>query len=42
MFVGTLLLPIGLVITGWTVQAHMHWIAPDIVSARLTALKFVL
>ncbi|KAF8553172.1 MFS general substrate transporter [Imleria badia] len=30
MFVGTLVLPIGLLITGWTVQAHTHWIAPDI------------
>ncbi|KAF8430462.1 MFS polyamine transporter [Boletus edulis BED1] len=30
MFVGTVLLPIGLLITGWTVEAHAHWIAPDI------------
>jgi len=30
MFVGTLVFPIGLLITGWTVQAHTHWIAPDI------------
>lgn len=29
---GTILLPIGLFITGWTVQAHTHWIGPDIVS----------
>lgn len=34
MFIGTLLLPIGLLITGWTVQAHTHWIAPDIVSVH--------
>ena len=34
MFVGTLVFPIGLLITGWTVQAHTHWIAPDIVSAH--------
>ena len=34
MFVGTLVLPVGLLITGWTVQAHTHWIAPDIVSAH--------
>jgi len=32
MFVGTLVLPIGLLITGWTVKAHMHWIVPDVVS----------
>ncbi|KAF9221257.1 MFS general substrate transporter [Gyrodon lividus] len=30
MFPGTFLLPIGCLITGWTVQAHTHWIAPDI------------
>lgn len=30
MVPGTLLLPIGLFITGWTAQAHTHWIAPDI------------
>lgn len=34
MFVGTLALPIGLFITGWTVEAHTHWIAPDIVSVH--------
>jgi hypothetical protein len=34
MFIGTLLFPIGLVIVGWTVEAHTHWIAPDIVSAQ--------
>ncbi|EGN92983.1 hypothetical protein SERLA73DRAFT_190368 [Serpula lacrymans var. lacrymans S7.3] len=30
MFPGTLLLPIGLLITGWTTKAQIHWIAPDI------------
>ncbi|OJA21347.1 hypothetical protein AZE42_12763 [Rhizopogon vesiculosus] len=30
MFPGTVLLPIGCLITGWTSQAHVHWIAPDI------------
>ncbi|KAF8836360.1 MFS polyamine transporter [Paxillus ammoniavirescens] len=30
MFPATLILPIGCLITGWTVQAHTHWIAPDI------------
>jgi hypothetical protein len=31
MFVGTILLPIGLLIAGWTVEAKTHWIGPDIV-----------
>lgn len=31
MVPGTILLPIGLLITGWTVENHTHWIAPDIV-----------
>ncbi|KAG9310436.1 MFS polyamine transporter [Chiua virens] len=30
MFVGTILLPIGLLITGWTVQARTYWIVPDV------------
>ncbi|KAJ7075803.1 MFS polyamine transporter [Mycena belliarum] len=30
MVPGTLFLPIGLFITGWSVQAHVHWIVPDI------------
>ncbi|KIK98117.1 hypothetical protein PAXRUDRAFT_824246 [Paxillus rubicundulus Ve08.2h10] len=30
MFPATIILPIGCLITGWTVQAHTHWIAPDI------------
>ena len=34
MFVGTVCLPIGLFIAGWTVEAHTHWIAPDIVSVH--------
>ena len=34
MFVGTLVFPIGLLIVGWTVEAHTHWIAPDIVSVQ--------
>ena len=29
---GTILLPIGLLITGWTTQEHVFWLAPDIVS----------
>ncbi|KAG2137919.1 MFS polyamine transporter [Suillus clintonianus] len=30
MIPGSLLLPIGCLIVGWTTQAHTHWIAPDI------------
>jgi len=38
MFVGTVLLPIGCLIAGWTSQVHVHWIAPDIVSLVLLRL----
>ncbi|KAG0698144.1 MFS polyamine transporter [Suillus ampliporus] len=37
MILGTLLLPIGCLITGWTAQAHTHWIAPDIGIALMGA-----
>ncbi|KAJ7364851.1 MFS polyamine transporter [Mycena albidolilacea] len=30
MVPGTLALPVGLLLTGWTVQAKVHWIVPDI------------
>ncbi|KIJ04756.1 hypothetical protein PAXINDRAFT_94341, partial [Paxillus involutus ATCC 200175] len=30
MFLGTFMLPIGCLVTGWSVQAHAHWIAADI------------
>ncbi|KAG1731353.1 major facilitator superfamily domain-containing protein [Suillus paluster] len=30
MFPGTLILPIGCLIAGWTAQVHTHWIFPDI------------
>jgi hypothetical protein len=29
---GTILLPIGLLITGWTIQERVFWLVPDIVS----------
>lgn len=32
MVPGTVLLPIGLFLTGWTARADVHWIVPDIVS----------
>jgi hypothetical protein len=31
MVPGSVLLPIGCLIVGWTSEAHTHWIAPDIV-----------
>ncbi|KAJ6622636.1 MFS polyamine transporter [Mycena sp. CBHHK59/15] len=30
MVPGTIFLPVGLLITGWAVQAHVHWVVPDI------------
>ncbi|KAF8836362.1 MFS polyamine transporter [Paxillus ammoniavirescens] len=30
MFLATFMLPIGCLVTGWSVQAHTHWIAADI------------
>ncbi|KAJ7696698.1 MFS polyamine transporter [Mycena rosella] len=30
MVPGTIFLPVGLLITGWAVEAHVHWIVPDI------------
>lgn len=30
MVPGAFLLPAGLLITGWTARADVHWIAPDI------------
>ncbi|KAF9235761.1 MFS polyamine transporter [Melanogaster broomeanus] len=37
MFPGTILLPIGYLILGWTVEAHAPWIAPDIGIALASA-----
>ncbi|KZV76811.1 MFS polyamine transporter [Peniophora sp. CONT] len=37
MFPGTLILPAGLFITGWTARADVHWIAPDIGIALIGA-----
>ena len=33
MVPGTFMIPIGLLITGWTVEHKTHWIGPDIVSS---------
>ncbi|VDC03823.1 unnamed protein product [Peniophora sp. CBMAI 1063] len=30
MFPGTVILPVGLFMTGWTARADVHWIVPDI------------
>lgn len=30
MVPGAILLPVGLLISGWTARADVHWIAPDI------------
>lgn len=32
MFPGTIILPIGLLLSGWSAQAHLPWIVTDIVS----------
>ena len=32
MVPGSIIMPIGLLIAGWTARADVHWIAPDIVS----------
>jgi hypothetical protein len=36
---GTILLPIGLLITGWATQERVFWLVPDIVSVELRALN---
>jgi hypothetical protein len=36
---GTIFLPIGLLITGWTTQSHIFWLVPDIVSDDLRAFS---
>lgn len=35
--IGSILLPIGLFVYGWTVQAHVHWIAPIVASGLVGA-----
>ena len=37
MVPGSIFLPIGLLITGWTARADVHWIAPDIGMALIGA-----
>ncbi|KIJ09333.1 hypothetical protein PAXINDRAFT_87604 [Paxillus involutus ATCC 200175] len=37
LFLGAFLFPIGCLITGWAVQAHTHWIVPDIGIAFVAA-----
>jgi hypothetical protein len=35
---GTILLPIGLLITGWSTQERIFWLVPDIVSDMDTVI----
>ncbi|KAG9223391.1 hypothetical protein CCMSSC00406_0007578 [Pleurotus cornucopiae] len=37
MVPGTLMLPVGLLINGWSAQNHVHWIVPDIGTALVGA-----
>ena len=32
MVPGSILLPVGLLLTGWSAEHRLHWIAADIVS----------
>jgi hypothetical protein len=36
---GAILLPTGILITGWTAEAKTHWICPDIVRRRDSLLQ---
>lgn len=38
---GTILLPAGILITGWTAEAKTHWICPDIVRYGRFTLRLV-
>lgn len=40
MALGSILVPLGLIAFGWSVQAHVHWIAP-IASTALVGFGFV-
>lgn len=43
MIPGTIVLPFGLLLAGWSAQNHLHWIATDIVSnLRPCNLKYIL
>jgi hypothetical protein len=37
MFVGSLLIPTGLIIYGWSAEKHVHWIVPNIGAAIFSA-----
>lgn len=41
MFVGSIIVPIGLFWYGWSVQARVHWIMPNIGAALFTAGVFL-
>jgi hypothetical protein len=36
MVPGTIMLPVGVLLTGWSAQYKVHWIVPDIVSTNVT------
>ncbi|RPD55144.1 hypothetical protein L227DRAFT_510577, partial [Lentinus tigrinus ALCF2SS1-6] len=42
MVPGTFLLPIGLLVTGWTARASVHWIVPDIVGIVIVGAGMIL
>jgi len=37
---GTILLPIGMLLTGWTAQKRVYWLVPDVVGDMNYALQF--
>lgn len=37
---GTILLPIGMLLTGWTAQERVYWLVPDLVGDMNGALQF--
>lgn len=40
MVPGTIFLPIGLLLNGWSAQNHVFWLVPDIVSSLCHCLPF--
>lgn len=42
MMPGSILLPIGLFLNGWTAQNHVFWLVPDIVSPSSSFLRLTI
>ena len=40
MVPASIVLPIGLILSGWAAQRHLHWIATDIVRTTVKILNF--